>query len=157
MRIHNDPTKNCNTRDKFWDAICKTRSGGLFAYCERTYLKIVPGGWLMRQLYFWGRKSTSSAILFFHDPQEFSVDFNFDVLWEVVNKTTNPNYNLIPERFKTPEEWVVKEFLTTKPSTSNDGVTGLSLTYIPDPQNSWEITPCNIKTPAFPGVGFLTF
>lgn len=147
MCNHNATNKNWYTSDIFWDVICLTRGGGLFSSYDRTYLKIVSGGWLMRHVFFGGRRFMRSAIIFFPDSQNIWADFNFEILWEAVNKQASPNYNLILERFKTPEGWVVKEFLTSRTLYSNDGATGVSLTYIPDPTHCWENTPRNIKTP----------
>lgn len=124
----------CYTQDKFWDIFCHTTS------YERSYFKKVHGGWLLRHLFVKGRKFTRSSIIFFPDAHNVWHDLEFDVCWENVNTTSNPNYKLILQRLKVPEGWIVKEFLTTKPSYSTlEGGTGLDLTYIPDPSHEWEI------------------
>lgn len=127
----------CTTEDNFWDLIFLTRGGGIFRSSEKTYMKIVPGGWLMRHVFFKGKRFTSSDIIFFPDANAVWNDCKFDVHWEHINTKSTPNFKFIMHRLKAPQGWVVKEFLTTKSRSSNEGMAELNLTYIPDPEHKW--------------------
>jgi hypothetical protein len=123
----------------FWDFDCITKDYGLFQPYEKALLKKVPDGWLMRCLFARGRRYTRSAIIFFPDSKSKWPDMDIDITWELLTTDSNPNYRTILHRLKVPEGWVVKEFLTTTHSSSSEGSTGLSLTYIPDPQHKWDL------------------
>jgi hypothetical protein len=132
-------TEQENQREDFWNFDCVTKDYGLFQPHESAYLKKVPGGWLIRCLFVRGSRFTRSAIIFFPDSKSKWSDKNSDITWELLKNDSNPNYRTILHRLKVPEGWVIKEFLTTTHSSSSEGSTGLSLTYIPDPQHKWKI------------------
>lgn len=134
------PKRPCHAKDKFWDFICLVRGGGAFRSSERSYLKQVPGGWLMRHLFSSGKKYTRSSIIFFPDIKGLWSDYKIELIWEDVLFEKNPNYKVIMQRLWVPEGWVIKDFLTTKSISRQEGITSLSLTYIQDPEHRWDIT-----------------
>ena len=127
------------TRDSFWDVVRLVRGGKIFKSSEKSYLKIVPNGWLMRHVFFKGKRFTSSAIIFFSDINGIWNNCDFNIYWEHINTRSIPNNKFLLHRLRTPEGWVVKEFLTTKSSSSTVGVLEISLTYVPDSEHKWVV------------------
>lgn len=130
------PNENIQKK-KFWD-LTKQGPREIFSPWELTLLKKVPGGLLLRHLYIRGEFHTRSALLFIpHSHSDLDID-NFEIEWKPLNTERNPNWALFLHRMRLPEGWALKELLSTK-SSSNKGTFGLSLTYIPDPENQWQI------------------
>ena len=127
-----------NPKLKFWDFALRGKSQ-IFHPKEDTFFKKVPGGWLMRHLFFRGKKYTRSSILFIPDRDLAWQDEEADIEWASVNIKSTPNSKIFLHRLKAPEGWAVKELLTTKSAAGSDGTYDLTLAYIPDPDHQWAL------------------
>ncbi len=135
-------------KNDFWDHISHQSAGLVFGHKEETFLKKVPGGWLVRALFIKGRRHTRSGIIFCPDPETVWREGTIAIKWEHIKTESNPNRKHHLHRLKTPIGWIVKEFLTTRQVSTGEGSTGLSLTYIPDPGHEWTIEQAEQKQQA---------
>lgn len=124
-------------KNDFWNHISHQSTGLVFGHKEVTFLKRVPGGWLVRVLFIKGRRHTRSGIIFCPDPVPIWKEGAIEIEWEHIRTESNPNRKSHLHRLKTPQGWIVKEFLTTRQVSTGEGTTGLSLAYIPDPGHEW--------------------
>ncbi|TYT74189.1 hypothetical protein [Desulfobotulus mexicanus] len=107
----------------------------------KAFLAKIPNGWLVRCMYDSTRVYKRSAILFFPDSKEKWVLENLEIKWETISETRTANHVISLSRLKTPEGWVVKEFMSTRFGSSQyDGTTTLNLTYVDDIEHKWIIT-----------------
>ncbi|MGM0641993.1 MAG: hypothetical protein ACQESN_11295 [Thermotogota bacterium] len=125
--------------DEFWDIISIAGEKKPFQPTERTYLKIVSEGCLMRHAFIKGKMFSCSDILFFPDSRKNFSECDIDINWEHLNTKNTVNYNFIMHRMKTSLGWVVKEFFTTRSYSSSEGVSKIKLVYVPDYNHCWKI------------------
>lgn len=126
-------------KNDFWDHVFFQSMKVIFSPKEKTFLKKVFGGWLIRVMFIKGPRHTCSDVIFCPDSDSIWNEDGISVEWEHIKTESNPNFKTHLHRLKTPQGWIVREFLTTKRVDSSEGSTGISLTYIPDPGHQWTI------------------
>lgn len=116
-----------------WKKVWKNGKG------EYTYLRKIPGGWLLRQRLILGIQFTKSEVISFRDPDETWDLDHLEVNWEKVQTERNANYVGFTTRLKIPEGWIVKEVLSTKRHYVDRGNIGISLAFVEDLDHQWEL------------------
>jgi hypothetical protein len=99
---------------------------------ELTHRARVPGGWLIKYRFFYGRSSPApNALLFIPDHDGLWQVEEGKQQWELIDRSHSPNFNEQTLRMRMPDGWLVRVGYFVGEQLS------MAMTYFPDGNQEW--------------------